>query len=384
MTSTVAVTMRPNDPVSHVTEVDFDWLAANAPLVERLCAVQSDPTPFHTWEWLSGWWEVFGAGFDPCIIAVWSGDELAALVPLMHRRRAWADVLEWFAAGRSDHAPLLLRPGFEHSAIRASLEYLRRSKRCTALLSLRTLQRAQVDCWASWPTSGFACADEDVSPRVDIETDWDGYLGRKTKKHRGNIRRILRDQERTSALEIACIPNAPATLQAEIREVEANSWKAKDGSLRMEGQGGALYARFLAQFADRGWLEVWTCRFDGTLLAYLITFRYRERIFYYNGAYRADYERHTELAPGTLLIANALKSAHDRGLRSFDFLRGDEPYKALWATDRRPLYHVLIPLGGWRSRVLSEVAQVRWRLRRSASARRLHATLTQLARRRAS
>ena len=364
MIPAAAVTALPGDRLLRVTEVGINWPTENSALVEQLCAVQDEPTPFHTWDWLGPWSEVFSDGVEPRIVAVWADDDLIALVPLMYQRRAWASTLEWLGAGRSDHAPLLVRPGFESAAMQTVLGYLQGTKRRTDLLSLRTLSGTQLKWCAELPASGIAHAEEDVSPRVDIDCDWDTYLGRKSKKHRGNIRRLLRDQERLPALHVACVPDATAALQEEIREVEAHSWKAKDGSLRMEGKGGEFYARFLSRFSERGWLEVWTARFDARLIAYLITFHYRQRIFYYNGAYRVDYQRYTELAPGTVLIANALKSAHDRGLRSFDFLRGDEPYKTLWATDRRPLHHALVPLGGWRGDVAGTLLRARWRLRR--------------------
>lgn len=382
MTTVAEPTLTPAASVSHVTEIDLDRVAALAPAIERLCALQTEPTPFHTWEWLSGWCETFGGEVVTRVVAVWAGEELVGLVPLMSRPRGWASVVEWLGAGRSDHAPVLLRPGFEAGAIRATLEYLHRVPWRIDLLSLRTLQQPQLATWTALGLGGLAHAEEDVSPRVDIDGDWDSYLARKSKKHRGNIRRLLRDQERTPTLRIECVTAAPAALQNEIREVEAASWKAVGGSLRMEGPGATFYARFLARFAERGWLELWTCRVEARLLAYLITFRYRERVFYYNGGYRADAEQYTELPPGTLLIANALKSAHDRGLRSFDFLRGDEPYKALWASERQPLYHVVVPMG-WRGRLAAAAIQARWRLRRSPAARRVHATITRLVRRRA-
>lgn len=378
-----AATVIPQSRALRVTEVGTDWLVEHGPLIEQLCAQQDDPTPFQTWEWLGAWWGVFADGIEPRVVAVWSGDDLIALVPLMHVRRSWVSVLEWLGAGRSDHAPLLVRPGFEGDTWRAVLGYLQRTERRTDLLSLRTLRRNQLAWSAELPARGLAYVEEDVSPRVDIDSDWDSYLSRKSKKHRGNIRRLLRDQERLPALHVACVTSAPAALQAEIREVEAHSWKARGGSLRMEGKGAEFYTRFLSRFAERGWLEVWTCRFGATLLAYLITFHYRQRIFYYNGAYRFDYERYVELAPGTVLIANALKSAHDRGLRSFDFLRGDEPYKALWATDRRPLYHALVPLGGWRGDLAGNLVRARWRLRRYAVLRRARDALNRIAGRRA-
>ncbi|MFP5348997.1 MAG: hypothetical protein ACLGHO_04055, partial [Gammaproteobacteria bacterium] len=60
MTTVAERTPTPAASVSHVTEIDLDQIAALAPAIERLCALQTEPTPFHTWEWLSGWYETFG------------------------------------------------------------------------------------------------------------------------------------------------------------------------------------------------------------------------------------------------------------------------------------------------------------------------------------
>ncbi len=149
-----------------------------------------------------------------------------------------------------------------------------------------------------------------------------------SKKHCGNIKRLFKRLQKTPLLDVSCAHEFTPGLLDEIIEVERHSWKAQEGSLRLEGRGRKFYEAFLRNLAERHQLELWFCRYNGTLLAYLITFNYRDSIFYYNGAYRSNYASfHADISPGSLLIACAVKNAHDRGLKAFDFLRGDEPYK---------------------------------------------------------
>jgi CelD/BcsL family acetyltransferase involved in cellulose biosynthesis len=44
-----------------------------------------------------------------------------------------------------------------------------------------------------------------------------------------------------------------------------------------------------------------------------------------------------ELEPGHMMVAASLRSALTGGYRTYDLLRGDEPYKALWGARPEPL-----------------------------------------------
>lgn len=355
-----------------VMEVDFAWLTARRDEIARLGNMQSDPTPFQTVEWLQAWWNAFGQDYEPHILAVVAGDQLLGIAPLMmSRRRGWR-VLEWLAAGRSDHAPLLLFPGQERAILTALERYLTEVPWRWDLLSLRTLQAEHHARVREGFHGSLLHEVDDVSPRALVTMSWDDFLASKTKKHRGNIRRLLREQEK-GAISVQCETECTAALLDELADVEAHSWKARSGSLRMRGAGESFFRNALSAFSARSWLEIWTCRAHGRLLAHLITFRYCDRIYYYNGAYREDYTQYTGLSPGALLIAHALRSAHDRHMRSFDFLRGDEAYKALWINEPRSLYHVVLRADTWRGRFacLTQI-RLRWWLRRSALARRVH------------
>jgi CelD/BcsL family acetyltransferase involved in cellulose biosynthesis len=50
----------------------------------------------------------------------------------------------------------------------------------------------------------------------------------------------------------------------------------------------------------------------------------------------------SQLSPGTQLMFSAIKNAVSRGMRNFDFLRGDESYKQHWRAEKKPTYRIEI------------------------------------------
>lgn len=368
-------------PACVVEDVPFSWLAEHEKELAVLLAAQQEPTPFQTPPWLASWWEAYGQGCEAHILVIRRRGEIAGLMPLMVKRGKIFTVIEWLGSGRSDHCPLLLSPDSTDECLEQAISFLRRSAIGWSLLSLRTLQEAQCGrLTGRLPPECYRVDRDDVSPRTAIRGSWEEYLGQKSKKHRGNIKRLLKQARETPRLDVSCAREFSPALLDEIIEVERHSWKAREGSLRLEGRGRVFYESFLAKFSGQGQLELWLCRYDGLLLAYIITFRYQDIIFYYNGAYRSDYASfHADISPGSLLIACAVKDAHERGLKAFDFLRGDEPYKKLWINEDRRLYHVVVRARGWRG-WLAEflLIRLRWWLRRYPLAQTLHDRLQRL------
>jgi CelD/BcsL family acetyltransferase involved in cellulose biosynthesis len=51
--------------------------------------------------------------------------------------------------------------------------------------------------------------------------------------------------------------------------------------------------------------------------------------------YQAGFDpEHSSISPGTLLVAGTIRRAIEEGKTTFDFLRGDEPYKRRWKPQR--------------------------------------------------
>ena len=91
-----------------------------------------------------------------------------------------------------------------------------------------------------------------------------------------------------------------------------------------------LAERFLAAGRLRlSWLEL-----DDSPIAIEYSFTGGDTVYYYQGGFDPTV---SQLGPGWLMSALSMRAAIAEGYRYFDFLRGDEPYKASWNATPRPL-----------------------------------------------
>jgi CelD/BcsL family acetyltransferase involved in cellulose biosynthesis len=109
-----------------------------------------------------------------------------------------------------------------------------------------------------------------------------------------------------------------------------------------EDGGGALTSAAVERFhnassrelARRGWARLFLLMVDGAPRAALYGFSRGRRFAYYqSGSDPAWHQRWV----GRVVLGAAIQDAFERGLDEFDFLRGDEPYKDLFASSRRAL-----------------------------------------------
>jgi CelD/BcsL family acetyltransferase involved in cellulose biosynthesis len=91
-----------------------------------------------------------------------------------------------------------------------------------------------------------------------------------------------------------------------------------------------LSARFLdLQKLCLSWVEL-----DGRPLAVDYCFASDSVIYYYQGGFDPELSKQQ---PGWMIRTLGLKSAIEQGCAAYDFLRGDEPYKASWGGQPQPL-----------------------------------------------
>jgi CelD/BcsL family acetyltransferase involved in cellulose biosynthesis len=171
------------------------------PLWNRLLRAGAASSAFLTFAWLFTWWCHLSAGRDLLIIAVWQDEKLAALAPLMRRRRSLRPLrvlpaLEFLASDQvtSDYLDVIVRRGREIAA-RAALGGVLASRSLLVDLSLtpsgseseRLAVRLADLGWVTTTAPAGAC------PYVSLTGEtWDSYLGGLGSSYRYNVRRRRR------------------------------------------------------------------------------------------------------------------------------------------------------------------------------------------------
>lgn len=317
---------------------DSAQLPPLAPTWNRL----ADNVPFRTHAWLASWWEHYGAGRELCVLAVYDEhDRVRGLAPwYCETTRVHGQTLALLGSGEvcTDYQAILASPDEREAVVDALADYLLGDDVAWDLIHLEGVS-------ADEPT--FARLSErlenaglTVDERAGLNTwrialgeSWETYVESLSKSHRKQVRRVDRRLVETG--------------EAKLRRVEWESDLAHGLNILVRlhqqrraslGEPGCFadprFEAFIRAAAPRllaldmlrlFWIEIndWPVAVELQLAGGGVTY-----------AYQAGLDP-TALAeePGRIINIATLKQAIEGGQRGFDFLRGDEPYKAHWRAE---------------------------------------------------
>ena len=322
---------------------------------------EADPEAqfFLSWQWLFDWlnlhhtpWFVLAAKQNA------TDTEHVAFLPLriytsFDDKHGFTNELQFAGAAFSDYAGLLSRPEFEAEAVPAFAEYLKRKLNWARFtmdnlmiseprrrLFLRAFDKTRFVRTAIEYIDQIASTDHGICPFVKLPNDWDEYLKTLSANNRQKIRRLLR---KTDAAEDYQITLSDVGSFDKNLTTLLEFWKIKWTPSKGEKAD---------EIAERNYRMLTRCAENGTLflpvfwhgdrpvaaLATLIDQSKKSLLFFITGR---D-ETYNEMPAGYLLHAYSIRCAIAHGFTTYDFLRGDEPYKYLFAPQERRLKAVSV------------------------------------------
>jgi len=336
---------------------DTEALAASR--AEWDAAYEADPEAqfFLSWTWMSRWLAVLD---KPWFILAARPDGEAAYVAFFP---LWLGTKERKSGGFSndiymggcytaEYTGFVCRPDFQEQAIPAfaarvrqlnwtqfRLEFLRASERRTKLF-MQEFPAAEFDVTEISRVEKDNI-DNSLCPSVTLPGDWDEYLdGKLSANSRQKIRRLLRQIE--SSPEFRITQADGATVERDI-EILLRFWAERWGAQKGKRLNAILANHRLmlhhAFAAGALFLPVlWRGERPVGALAILVDARKKSFLFLMGGR-DATFDGPP---PGTVLHAHGIRHAIRNGFATYDFLRGNEPYKySFGAEDRRITSFVL-------------------------------------------
>jgi CelD/BcsL family acetyltransferase involved in cellulose biosynthesis len=299
--------------------------------------------PFRGWEWLSSWQRHFADESDLYVLAV--RDDRGELVGAAPWRRQEVPlrgrVLSFLGSGTvcSDYMSLLATVEHEDAVARAIADWLIEAAKGAGA----------ADRWDSLELSGVATGDPAVDKladyllhggcavyrrqgiacwRIDLPGDWEEYLAGLSKSHRKQVRRL--DRRFTEAKEAVLRTAGSPDEVAFGMKVLVDLHQRRRRSL---GEPGCFaderFSAFLHEAASRLWeadaLRLHWIELHGKPIAAEFHLAGKDGAYAYQAGVDPDA---LDDEPGRLITVATLRQAIEEGLRWFDFLRGDEPYKA--------------------------------------------------------
>jgi CelD/BcsL family acetyltransferase involved in cellulose biosynthesis len=352
---------------------------------DALAALNPWATPFSRWAFHRAWWDAYGANaheeslvFGPTGAA----DDAApvAIAPLMHRHEVEpgddelatkmrhadgppltpvpgeAKAVFFGASYHADYATLLCAPGDIDAVAEALADYCAsagdpehprpwdavdlRRLRCgdpaADALSVAFARREMGEAWT------VNLEREDVCPVATLPegSSLDDFLATLGKKERHEIRRKVRRAEATGDVLLTDSADPLTDLEAFI-DLHQKRWGV-DG-LFPDTPGGlqsrVFFRRLFELFGTGDALKLAFLTVGGTRIAAGISFETPDAVLYYNAGVDPGAR---ELSPGVLMVERYVRRALERGIRTLDFLRGDEPYKYEWGAVDHPIQRLLV------------------------------------------
>jgi CelD/BcsL family acetyltransferase involved in cellulose biosynthesis len=305
-------------------------------------------------DWLRGWWRVFGALYGTGglrIVTVWGGSQLVGAVPLYLGRGMGGSLgtrhLRFISTGEApheetcpDYLSLLCLAGEEAVCAAAiwgevgrmdwdHLEFLNLAEDSPLLLGITLPHEAR-------SFSRGSC------PIADLTDGFEAYLKRLSLKSRKQARRLVREGEQAAVqFEVIDVEQAAGAFDDLVR-LHQERWTP-------ECQSGVFASPRFTEF-HRDLIQEWLPRgrailarlsIAGVPVAVLYGFVNGQKFDFYQSGVRREPASLVE-SPGILANLLLMRALTERGVTAYDFLRGSAPYKLRLATRQNQLVGVRI------------------------------------------
>ena len=332
--------------------------------------------PFRSLSWITTWWRHYGDAHLGRELRIWLvfRDGTAGANALAGALPAYLD--ESWIQGRalrlmgdsevcSDHIGLLAAPGVDEASAGALASAISNQDDWDLLdFTGVDADDAATNTLVDRLALGNASVTRLAADRcwaIDLPPTWDEFLAMQSKSHRKQLRQMDARVLQSGRAKWKLIESS---------EQFADAWSTfADLHQRRRlslGEPGCFaspaWASFhwdiAQQFLAEGRLCLSVLELDGRPVAAEYHVAGADAVYAYQGGVDPD---RLDGEPGQLSTICSIKRAIDEGIRRFDFLRGDEPYKAHWRATPRPTVRLVAiphrPLARLRHTVWSGVRE---------------------------
>lgn len=318
------------------------------------------PSPMSSPAWLIPWWRHVGATASNaacpnqlfCVAVRDQAGRLAGLAPWYRTiGRGGQCIVRSLGDGRvaSDHQRILCPDELVDPVVDAMVDWL--------------LGQARDD-WDAFDLDGIDADDPVmlrfaermasrggclVQPRpataswvIALPASWDEMLARLSKSHRRRARRLQReyiDSGRARCHLLARDDQISDYFDQLVRLHRARRQTLGDEGVFDHPAIHAFHETAIGELLADDQLQLMLLELDGRPVAAEYVLKSGDTCFAYQSGFDVTASQHS---PGNLAQTQLIRQAIDAGLRCYDFLRGDEPYKANWGAVARPAIRLRI------------------------------------------
>jgi CelD/BcsL family acetyltransferase involved in cellulose biosynthesis len=319
--------VRPPAKIEWIT--DQDRFAELATAWEPL--LPDDTRPFDLHVWYSTWFKAFGGSGALAVCALWRGDELEAVCPLIRDGHS-------LSALANSHSPVFRPLARDEAALRdLAAAVADAAPGSLVLTSLPSGDLAVVAFEHAVGRARLLSFEEEVhtSPIVETAGEFEEWRAASKPRWGAPLERFRRKMGRDHEARFEIVEE-PRDLEAELDvgfAVEASGWKGRAGTAILSKPETAQFYRDVARvFHERGELRLTRIVLDGNVAAFDLCLLCRKRLYLLKTGYD---ERASKLAPGLVLRLSTIERCFELGYEAHELLGEDTEWKLKFATTER-------------------------------------------------
>ncbi len=298
-------------------------------------------SPFYRHEFFRSWIANFAPASDLLILVLRDAEgRLAAILPLLEKRSRLlgARVLQIESAA-NDHTPRFDLIAREPAIAAAAFVHHLAGRAAWDVLRLREVPE-EGNAWLLAREAAAAGLrvgtwDSIHSPRLVLPETVEEFDRGLPAKFRANLRRRRRNLETRGPVAVERVTGG-LDLHAKLEEgyaLEESGWKGRAGSaIGQDPITWGFYSELARSAAGAGMLVLFFLRCGGRPIAFQYAIVDGGRYHLLKTAYD---EAMSEFGPGQLLVLEAMRDCISRGVREYDFLGPDMPWKREWTSTTR-------------------------------------------------
>ena len=333
-----------------------DALLSLRPEWDGLLAGSRSETVALTWPWLATWWDLYRDGPHLALLTVRDPNgSLVGVAPFAARSARTAGAfhvqrLELLGTGEpqrdaicSEYLDVISRRENEAAVVDAIADHLTRTRGFgwDEIVMASTRPGSVAAGLASAMASrGFrtAAIETERGPAVHLPDEEAAVSTLLSPPMRRKLAYYLRKLEAAGGVEFK-VCRSESELETGLDHLIAlhqKRWTARNrrGCFASE-RFGTFHRRIAPILLREGRVALYSLSVGGTVVYVLYGFRDGTTLLAYQSGFDPDFDKRVSL--GLVMLHHCLRQAVTEGVRDWDFLRGEEPYKTHWATDSRPI-----------------------------------------------
>lgn len=319
--------------------------------------------PMHSQAWLRSWWEEYGQHHGQlAILRISDNERCVGFAPLFVERTWKGTTLRFLGSGTTctDYLDIFCKPEMAVRVGQTLGKWIGSNSFRAAfgridLIELEGHQANAPGVTALQDVLAHRGWTEEITALescwvVSFPPTWDEFLQQLSHRGRRRARNAIKNLQ--SGLMSYHVWNEHdemvANWQVFVELHQKRRHQKGEPGCFAEGHFESFLRRAAFRLAEQGQASLVALRFEDKFIAAALQLRSDNRVYLYQTGMDSNYIKQE---PGHVINAIMLQSCQANGIGQFDFLRGNEPYKARWTAEATPLVRTRL----WNPRLTTQV-----------------------------